>query len=507
MRSDIAEKLLSISKNLLAETDVNRILKFAMDRLVELSSAERGIILLYDERGQQYFQTARNFEKEDINHPEYEVSYSIIEKVKKICKPVYYENLDCEEEFKNSNSILRLNVLSVICIPLKYKNQLFGIIYLDNRKSQGKFSIDTNDVITSFADYLSFAAYRALERIKWRKTNEKLESELRTRFNFTSIIGNSPKMLEVMDMISKVADTSVTVLIEGESGTGKEIIANTIHYNSERRNEPMLTVNCAALPDNLLESEFFGHEKGAFTGAYKQQKGKFEIADGGTLFLDEIDEMSPSLQSKLLRVIQFGEYTPLGSQFTKKCDVRIIAASKSGLKNLVDNGKFRDDLYYRLNLFSIKLPPLRARGEDKIVLAEYFLNKAANALNKDLPRFSKETKLYIMNYNFPGNVRELENMVLRAVLLTRDGVIQPDDLPEEMRNEIINSRNNNLLNSMKFKEAKDKIMTDFERDYIINVLNQCNGNISKAAEKAGMHKKNFYDKMTKYNIHPQKISR
>ncbi|MCB0753872.1 MAG: sigma 54-interacting transcriptional regulator, partial [Ignavibacteriae bacterium] len=348
------------------------------------------------------------------------------------------ENALREKNLDKSKSVFRLKILSVICIPLIQQDKVFGIIYLDNRTIQGRFSQEINQIVVSFADFISLAAYHTMERNNWKKKHNALEEELRLRYNFDAIIGKSPQMVKVMEMISQVADTDATVLIEGESGTGKELTLKAIHFNSNRKDNPLLSINCAAFPENLLESEFFGHERGSFTGAYKQQKGKFELANKGTLFLDEIDEMSPALQAKLLRVIQFGEYAPIGSQTTKQCDVRIVAASKTDLKKLVESGKFREDLYYRINLFRINIPPLRKRPEDILLLAEYFLIDAAKRLNKEAQKFNPEAKQMLQNYTYPGNVRELENIIHRAVILCKTKLIKPEHLPDEIHDKATN---------------------------------------------------------------------
>jgi len=262
----------------------------------------------------------------------------------------------------------------------------------------------------------------------------------------------------------------------------------------------LLTVNCAAFPDDLLESEFFGHEKGAFTGAFKSRKGKFEQANGSTIFLDEIDEMSPALQVKLLRVIQWGEFTPLGSDETRKRDVRIVAACKTPLKSLVESGKFREDLYYRLHVFCIKVPPLRERKEDIILLAEHFLKDAAIQMQKDLPKLSVIAKQTLQHYSFPGNVRELENIIRRAVILCKGKTIEPEHFPEEITKSSFQFEQDNASQFPTFKQAKQKIVDEFERQYLLRVLHESNGVIAKAAQLAGMHTKNFHQKLNKHNI-------
>ena len=498
------QQLLTIGKEILAELDLDRVLIAAMDHLIEISGAERGIIVLFDAQSEPLFQTARRLEKKDIEHPKFEISRTIIEKVKTESKPIYLPNAMEDAALQKSKSVDLLRILSVICLPLVQDEQTFGVIYLDNRTVQGAFKPDIFAFVQSFTDFISLAAHHALECRRLHDRQQTLEDELRARCDFNAIIGHSPKMMQVLEVISQIADTNAPVLIEGESGTGKELVARAIHYNSQRRSQPLLCLNCAAFPENLLESEFFGHEKGAFTGAYKRHKGMFERADGGTIFLDEIDEMSPALQVKLLRVIQWGEFNPLGGDETRHCDVRVVAASKQALRGLVEAGRFRDELYYRLNVIRFKMPPLRERGEDILLLAEYFLARACKQMQKAIPPWSREAKQALQNYAYPGNVRELENIISRVAILCKGGSIELEHLPEEVRASHATTAVSEKAQARTFKQAKEKAVTDFERRYLQQILDECDGVISKAAQIAGMHTKNFHEKLNKYGIHAKK---
>jgi Nif-specific regulatory protein len=497
------QQLVKVGKEILAELEVDRVLTAAMDHLIEISGAERGIIVLFDEHGESLFQTARRLEKKDIEHPQFEISRTIIKKAKAEGQPVYLPNAMEEAALQKSKSVDSLHILSVICLPLVHDEQTFGVIYLDNRTVQGAFKPETFAFVQSFTDFISLAAHHALACRRLHERQQALEEELRSRYDFNAIIGHSPKMLRVLEVISQVADTTAPVLIEGESGAGKELVARAIHYNSQRRSQPMLAVNCAAFPENLLESEFFGHEKGAFTGAFKRHKGMFERADGGTIFLDEIDEMSPALQVKLLRVIQWGEFNPLGGDETKHCDVRIVAASKKALRFLVEAGRFREELYYRLNVIRLEMPPLRERGEDVLLLAEYFLARACKQMQKEIPPWRREAKQALQNYSFPGNVRELENIVSRLAILSHGGAIALEHLPEEVLASRVAAATAETQ-PLTFKQAKEKAVADFERRYLRQLLEECGGVINKAAQRAGMHSKNFYQKLVKYGIQAQK---
>jgi transcriptional regulator with PAS, ATPase and Fis domain len=312
---------------------------------------------------------------------------------------------------------------------------------------------------------------------------------------FNGIIGRNHQFLEVLKNASHIADTKATVLIEGESGTGKELIARAIHEASSRAGKPLICINCGAVPENLLESEFFGYEKGAFTGAIRSYKGKFEAANGGTLFLDEVDELPLCLQVKFLRVLQRGEFTPLGTNEIRRSDVRVIAATNRNLKQLVNEGGFRHDLYYRLNVVYLHLPPLRERKEDLPLLIEHFLNQFCEQFNKSPLKLNKSTETFLMEYSYPGNIRELENIIQRAVLLCETDEILPEHLPCEFCNVGVTDQRPAPLT---FSEAREQ----FERVYFEKVLSESKGVIRQAARRAGLDYKNFYMKLKCYGIDP-----
>jgi len=334
-----------------------------------------------------------------------------------------------------------------------------------------------------------------VEREKLESENERLQSELKKQYRMKNIIGNSNKMREVYQMISQVAASNATVLIRGESGTGKELVANSIHYNSLRAKNPFVKVNCAAIPANLIESELFGHERGAFTGALHQKTGKFELASKGTLFLDEIGSIEPEVQAKLLRVLQEKELERVGGNKVIKVDVRIVAATNRNLENAVIEGFFRNDLYYRLNVFPIYLPPLRERRTDVLVLADYFLEKYAKENNKKILRFSTPAIDMLMAYHWPGNVRELENCIERAVLLCEDQVIHGYHLPPTLQTGQVS----NTLPTVSLENAVSRL----EREMIIDALKHTRGNVSKAAETLNTTVRKFSYKTGKYDIDPR----
>ncbi|HEX28923.1 TPA: sigma-54-dependent Fis family transcriptional regulator, partial [Candidatus Poribacteria bacterium] len=321
------------------------------------------------------------------------------------------------------------------------------------------------------------------------------------------LIGNSPPMQEVYKLIGQVAPTDATVLIRGESGTGKELVARAIYTHSNRADKPFLPVNCAAIPDDLLESELFGHERGAFTSAYTRKIGKFEQCDGGTIFLDEIGDMSLKTQAKILRVIQDGEMQRLGGNERIKVDVRIIAATNKNLKHLIAQGRFREDLYYRLNVVTIRIPPLRERKEDIPLLARYFLEKDAKQMGKPIMSISEEAMEKLVAHDWPGNVRELENVIKRAVVISREPIITAEDViiePIPIKRSLSDEETDALLDEVFERaidlEGEESLMGWLEREMIVRALRRTGGNQSKAAKLLGMNRNTLRSKMKSYGI-------
>ncbi len=329
--------------------------------------------------------------------------------------------------------------------------------------------------------------------------NISLHKEVEKQYAFDNIVGQSAAIENVFKLMRKVIPTDTTVLLLGETGTGKELVAKAIHYNSSRKEKPLLAQNCAALPDTLLESQLFGHTKGAFTGATSNKKGLFELASEGTLFLDEINDTSPAMQQRLLRVLQEGEILPLGSEKTIKVDVRVISASNVDLQKSIQEGKFREDLYYRLNVFPIRIPPLRERPEDIPILAQHFIENYSLKMGKTISGISNDALSYLMNLDFPGNVRELENLIERSVTLAEDNsVITPDQLTVEPLYEI-----NNELPVFDEPSGTLKEMTEsLEKQHITQSLKKHRGNISQTARSLGLSRLGLHKKMKRYNIDP-----
>ncbi len=361
----------------------------------------------------------------------------------------------------------------------------------------GAYSFLTKPI--SYED-LSLQVKNAVERRRLSREIRNLRYEVEERYGFSNILGRTPRMQEIFQVIRTVADTDATVLIQGESGTGKELIARAIHYNSTRKDRPFVVVSCSALPETLLESELFGHERGAFTGAIRQRVGRFEMAEGGTVFLDEIGEMSMPVQMKLLRVLQEREFERVGGNQSIKVNVRLIAATHKDLMQAMKERIFREDLFYRLNVVPIKLPPLRERIEDVPFLAAHFLKKYCDKNQKEIKSISPQAFSVLNRYAYPGNVRELENIIERAVIMEKGDTIQHLDLDMTGTPVPATAVLGSGADIQPFRIMKTNVVERFERDYFSQLLTRYKGNMSRASEHAGINIKNFHEKMARYGL-------
>ncbi|MDZ7261459.1 MAG: sigma 54-interacting transcriptional regulator [candidate division KSB1 bacterium] len=430
------QALYEISKESYTIKVIDQLLSRIMDIAMKTLSAERGFIVLAKRDTEDLeLVLARNISEasaQDLT----KISTSVVRQV--IEQKTGLLSYDAQEDprFRQAQSVLLHHIRSVAAVPLRIKDKVIGAIYVDSQKKRQMFTEQSLEFLEAFANQAGIAIenarlYRSLERQNWA-----LKRDVQKIFPFDEIIGESPAMKEVFRLMEKVARSDVTVLIEGESGTGKELVARAIHAHGPRREKPFVAQYCGALPETLLESELFGHKKGAFTGAIADKKGLFEIADGGTFFLDEIAEISMALQTELLRVLQNGEIKPVGDTRVKRVDVRIISATNKDLAQEVKKGRFREDLYYRLRVITINLPPLRQRGNDVKLLAEHFLQKFAPRYNPAIKSFSSKAMELLIRYPWPGNVRELENVVQAALVMADGPHIQPEHLMISTRPEI-----------------------------------------------------------------------
>lgn len=456
---------IALAVNSIHEPDalLEKVLAIAMREL----EAERGFVLLTAEDAEKGFEVknSRNFSDDQIGEI-VRISTSVVLEVLQTGEPVLvYEALQ-DDRFRDTESIVVQQIKSIACVPLRIKNRQIGAIYLDSLTKRGRFTSETLPFISAFANQAAIAIENARLVKRLSEENRRLRTEVQRVHGFDEIIGQSRAMDEVFDTMTRVLDSDATVLIEGESGTGKELVARAIHYNGHRKDGSFVAIFCGSLPEELLESELFGHKKGAFTGAVEDKPGLFEEADGGTVFLDEVGDLTPRVQTALLRVLQEGEIKRVGETKMRNVDVRIISATNKPLKGLMQEEGFREDLYYRLNTISISMPPLRRRGADVHLLAHHFLDIYAR--KKDIDGFTEDALEALKNYSWPGNVRELENTIERAVVFARGNLIEKEDLRLPDEDELDPFEPGTTL-----KQA--------ERLVVERTIDACDGNISEAA--------------------------
>lgn len=458
--------------------DPHHLLNEIVDKALRTLDAERGFIAMVDEdTGELSCEVARD-STGDPTPEKLEVSKTIVHKALKEGVSILTQNALIDKQFEKAKSVKEYKIRSAMCVPLIFEEKILGIVYLDNRASAGSFSQDDLIFLTAMCHLAGVALRNSFLHRQVVQENIRIENELKTKFQ---IVGESEEMKKVQATIKKVAPSDITVIIQGETGTGKELVAKVIHALSPRSSEPFIAVNCAAIPKELIESELFGHEKGAFTGAVSAREGKFKMADGGTVFLDEIGDMSLETQAKVLRVLEEKEIEKVGGEKTIKVNVRVIAATNKDLGRAVEEGWFREDLYYRLNVMPLRLPALRERKQDILTLAEYFI---AGRVKK----ISAKASQMLLSYNWPGNVRELKNYVERAIVLGDGRVIQPEDLPISVR-----SRGRVVPLPL---DSLERI----EEDQIVRVLRHTGWNKSEAVKILGITRQTLDNKIERYKI-------
>lgn len=486
----------AISKTLAQPGDLRDQLEQILNEMSARLGMQRGMISLLDRDKQEAWLDIAH----DVNIDGLDVTYKpgegITGKVAETGRPMAVANLGQEALFLDRTGARRhLNraELSFLCVPIMYDGRVVGVLSADKVAQQVESLDKELAMLSSVAELMAKAVHiRALE-----EENKRLRKIVGSeRAPSMEIIGHSKAMQEVFGLVAQVADSNTTVLITGETGTGKELIARAIHKNSPRHGGPLVQVNCAAIPDTLIESELFGHEKGAFTGALHTRRGRFEEANGGTIFMDEVGELSAAAQVKLLRVLQEKRFQPLGSSRVINVNVRIIAATNRNLEQDILAERFRADLFYRLNVFPIYLPPLRERGSDVILLADHFLLKYNKEMGKNVKRISTAAIEVFLSHKWPGNVRELENCMERAVLMTKTDVVDCNHLPPslQLKEKELDRKDRSKLSSV--VEAQ-------ERSLIIDALEDTNGNQTKAAKILGTTKRIIQYKISKMGIDPK----
>jgi transcriptional regulator with GAF, ATPase, and Fis domain len=476
------KKLYEFSGKLMASYELPALLDQLLDVMIQVSNADKGFLVLM-ESGEPVVKAARNLRRETIFDAVRQLSDSILARVIKTRRPLIISDALRDEEFKNSLSVVNLKLTSVMCVPLIEQGSMLGLIYVGNDNVAQLFAESHLEVMSVFAAQASLLVRNALLVNDLRLDNRSLQSRIE-QIRFGEILGSSPRMQEVFRKVQKVAATDISVLITGETGTGKELIARELHSRSQRAKHPFITINCGAIPENLLESELFGHVRGAFTGAIGNKVGRFQSADHGTLFLDEIGEMPLALQVKILRALQEKVVVRVGDTNSETVDIRILAATNRDLDTEIKAGRFREDLYYRLNVVNLHLPPLRDRGDDIAVLARYMVGRYAPEYGSAVRGLTPNAIAAIKRHRWPGNIRELENRIKKAVVLADKALLGPEDLdlsPDD------------LPSILPLADAKEK----FQREYINEVLALNAGNRTKTARDLGVDPRTIFRHLEK----------
>ncbi|HWT86734.1 MAG TPA: sigma 54-interacting transcriptional regulator [Myxococcales bacterium] len=470
-------RLAEFAGQLAKEPGLDGALTRLLDALIEVVRADKGFVLEVTD-GSPHILKARNFQQENVADAVEGLSDTIVQRVLQTRQPLRIEDALHDAQFNASESVVNLKLASVMCLPLVMRGELVGAIYLGNDKLTNLFTERELEMATSFCSTAALLIELARQLDELRADKKALQDRLEAQA-YGDIIGACEPMRDIFHKIDKVAGTDISVLVTGETGTGKELIAREIHRRSPRRNGPFVAINCGAIPENLLESELFGHAKGAFTGAVAARPGRFQAASGGTLFLDEIGEMPVGLQVKLLRALQDHAVTRVGENKSETVDIRVVAATNKDVDEEMKAGRFREDLYYRINVIHLHLPALRDRGEDAVMLAKWFLGRAVRELGSKVKGFSPQALVAVKRFRWPGNIRQLENRIKKAVVLAERPLITPDDL--ELRPE-------QLEPILPLAQARD----EWQKRYINEVLERNSGNRTKTAKDLGVDPRTIF---------------
>ncbi|MFL5278109.1 MAG: sigma 54-interacting transcriptional regulator [Myxococcales bacterium] len=476
------ERLAEFAQALGREPALDRALIRLLDSIVEVVKADKGFVLTV-ENGTPEILAARNFQQQDIEDAVERLSDSIVRRALDTKQPLIVSDAVHDAQFNASESVVNLKLASVMCVPLLLRGEVSGAVYVGNDRLASLFTARELLLMTSFCSTATLLLEHARSLDELRADKAELQSRLDAQA-YGDIIGACEAMRDIFRKIDKVAATNIDVLVTGESGTGKELIARELHRRSPRKNGPFIAINCGAIPENLLESELFGHAKGAFTGAIAARPGKFQAASSGTLLLDEIGEMSPALQVKLLRALQDRAVTRVGETKVEPVDIRIVSATNKDLEAEMNAGRFREDLYYRVNVVHLHLPPLRERGEDAAMLAKFFLGRATRELGAKVKGFSRQALNAVRHFRWPGNIRQLENRIKKAVVLAEGPLITAEDL--ELRPEQLDP-------ILPLAQA----MENFRNRYINEVLERNGGNRTKTAKDLGVDPRTIFRHLEK----------
>jgi Nif-specific regulatory protein len=478
--------LYEVSQILNSITDIDRLLERVMDIALQTVDAERGFLVLCeeDDASKLTVRTARNIAPEAALSLA-DISHSIVTEVIDSQQGVLTVDAQADPRFAGSESIIFKQIRAVMSVPFMLRGKLLGAIYLDSKARRQGFTEDSLSFLKSFSNMAAVAIENARLMETLRDENYQLRSEVQRVYHFREITGNSPRMQNVFDMLGKIIHSDISVLLEGESGTGKELVARALHYNGPRRDKPFIAQFCGNLSETLLESELFGHKRGSFTGAITDKKGLLEVANGGTFFLDEVADIPVSIQTKLLRVLQDGEFRRVGDTENRKVDVRIVSATNKSLAREVEKGTFREDLFYRLNVITVQMPPLRDRIGDIPLLAQHFLAKHAAKANERVKRITHDAMRILEGYHWPGNVRELENAIERAIVLAEDRDISPAEL---------------IIPRVTKPVGTAKSLKEFERELVLKTLEEMKGNKTHTAEALGVSLRWLHYKLAEWKI-------